>query len=82
MRPAAGIGNQQVRWAKFYVKRWNAKKANRNKRIKMVPGDTQLGVEFSEVAPAHATTASTASVNPRHSRRAPASARRPRAVSR
>jgi branched-chain amino acid transport system substrate-binding protein len=43
--PAAGIGNQQVRWAKFYVKRWNAKKANRNKRIKMIPGDTQLGVD-------------------------------------
>ena len=43
--PAAGIGNQQVRWAKFYVKRWNAKKANTNKRIKMVPGDTQLGVD-------------------------------------
>jgi branched-chain amino acid transport system substrate-binding protein len=43
--PAAGIGNQQVRWAKFYVKRWNAKKANRNKKIKMIPGDTQLGVD-------------------------------------
>jgi branched-chain amino acid transport system substrate-binding protein len=43
--PAAGIGNQQVRWAKFYVKRWNAKKANKNKQIKMVPGDTQLGVD-------------------------------------
>jgi branched-chain amino acid transport system substrate-binding protein len=43
--PAAGIGNQQVRWAKYYVKRWNAKKANRNKKIKMIPGDTQLGVD-------------------------------------
>src|SRR5262245_60472230 len=43
--PAAGIGNQQVRWAKFYVKRWNAKKANKNKQIKMIPGDTQLGVD-------------------------------------
>ena len=43
--PAAGIGNQQVRWAKFYVKRWNAQKANRNKQIKIVPGDTQLGVD-------------------------------------
>jgi branched-chain amino acid transport system substrate-binding protein len=43
--PAAGIGNQQVRWAKYYVKRWNAKRANRNKRIKMIPGDTQLGVD-------------------------------------
>ena len=43
--PAAAIGNQQVRWAKYYVKRWNAVKANKNKRIKVVPGDTQLGVD-------------------------------------
>jgi len=43
--PAADIGNQQVRWAKYYVKRWNAQKANRNKQIKVVPGDTQLGVD-------------------------------------
>ena len=43
--PAAGIGNQQVRWAKYYVKRWNAQKANKNKQIKMIPGDTQLGVD-------------------------------------
>lgn len=43
--PAAAIGNQQVRWAKYFVKRWNARKANRNKRIKMIPGDTQLGVD-------------------------------------
>jgi branched-chain amino acid transport system substrate-binding protein len=43
--PAADIGNQQVRWAKYYVKRWNAQKANRNKQIKFVPGDTQLGVD-------------------------------------
>ena len=42
--PAADIGNQQVRWAKYYVKRWNAQKANKNKQIKVVPGDTQLGV--------------------------------------
>ena len=41
--PAADIGNQQVRWAKYYVKRWNAQKANKNKQIKVVPGDTQLG---------------------------------------
>ena len=33
--PAAAIGNQQVRWAKYYVKRWNAVKANKNKRIKV-----------------------------------------------
>jgi branched-chain amino acid transport system substrate-binding protein len=43
--PAADIGNQQVRWAKFFVKRWNAPKANRNKQIKVVNGDTQLGVD-------------------------------------
>jgi branched-chain amino acid transport system substrate-binding protein len=43
--PAAAIGNQQVRWAKYYVKRWNAQKANRNKQIKMIPGDTQLGLD-------------------------------------
>jgi branched-chain amino acid transport system substrate-binding protein len=41
--PAADIGNQQVRWAKYYVKRWNAQKGNKNKQIKVVPGDTQLG---------------------------------------
>jgi branched-chain amino acid transport system substrate-binding protein len=43
--PAADIGNQQVRWAKYFVKRWNAQKANRNKQIKVVNGDTQLGVD-------------------------------------
>jgi branched-chain amino acid transport system substrate-binding protein len=43
--PAADIGNQQVRWAKYYVKRWNAQKANRKKQIKIVPGDTQLGLD-------------------------------------
>jgi branched-chain amino acid transport system substrate-binding protein len=41
--PAAFIGQQQLRWAKYYVKRWNAQKANKNKQIKMIPGDTQLG---------------------------------------
>ncbi|MDX6508222.1 MAG: branched-chain amino acid transport system substrate-binding protein [Gaiellaceae bacterium] len=43
--PAAAVGNQQVRWAKYYVKRWNAVRAHRNKRIRVVPGDTQLGVD-------------------------------------
>src|SRR5438046_2694737 len=43
--PASDIGNQQVRWAKFFVKRWNASKANRNQKIKLVMGDTQLGVD-------------------------------------
>jgi branched-chain amino acid transport system substrate-binding protein len=43
--PAADIGNQQVRWAKYYVKRWNAQRANKNKQIKVIDGDTQLGVD-------------------------------------
>src|SRR5215210_5909122 len=43
--PAADIGNQQVRWAKYYVKRWNAQRANRNRKIKVIDGDTQLGVD-------------------------------------
>lgn len=41
--PASDIGNQQVRWAKYFVKRWNKKHASA--RIKMVMGDTQLGVD-------------------------------------
>jgi len=41
--PASDIGNQQVRWAKFFVKRWN--KHHAKARIKMVMGDTQLGVD-------------------------------------
>jgi len=41
--PASDIGNQQIRWAKYFVKRWNKKHANA--RIKMVVGDTQLGVD-------------------------------------
>ena len=43
--PDADIGNQQVRWAKFFVKRWNAQKANSHRKIKVVNGDTQLGVD-------------------------------------
>jgi branched-chain amino acid transport system substrate-binding protein len=41
--PASDIGNQQIRWAKYYVKRWNKKHGKA--RIKMVVGDTQLGVD-------------------------------------
>src|SRR3954449_11498331 len=41
--PASDIGNQQVHWAKYYVKRWN--KSHANARIKMVMGDTQLGTD-------------------------------------
>src|SRR3954447_1691162 len=41
--PASDIGNQQVHWAKYFVKRWN--RAHSRARIKMVMGDTQLGVD-------------------------------------
>src|SRR5580765_2583701 len=43
--PAASIGQQQLRWAQFYVKRWNAVKANAKQKIAIVQGDTQLGVD-------------------------------------
>jgi branched-chain amino acid transport system substrate-binding protein len=43
--PAASIGQQQLRWAQFFVKRWNALKANRNRKIRIIQGDTQLGVD-------------------------------------
>jgi branched-chain amino acid transport system substrate-binding protein len=43
--PAAFIGQQQLRWSKFFVKRWNAQKANAKKKIKIIQGDTQLGVD-------------------------------------
>src|SRR3954454_18404909 len=41
--PASDIGNQQIRWAKFFVKRWNAQKGHRNQKIALKVGDTQLG---------------------------------------
>jgi branched-chain amino acid transport system substrate-binding protein len=43
--PAASIGQQQLRWAQYYVKRWNAVKANAKRKIAIVQGDTQLGVD-------------------------------------
>jgi branched-chain amino acid transport system substrate-binding protein len=43
--PAASIGVQQLHWAQFFVKQWNSKKANKNQKIKIVQGDTQLGVD-------------------------------------
>ncbi len=43
--PAASIGQQQLRWAQFFVKRWNAQKANAKQKIRIVQGDTQLGVD-------------------------------------
>lgn len=45
--PAASIGQQQLRWAQYYVKRWNAVKANAKQKIAIVQGDTQLGVDTS-----------------------------------
>src|SRR3954453_19351657 len=41
--PAASIGQQQLRWAKFFVARWN--KGHKRTRIRIVQGDTQLGVD-------------------------------------
>jgi branched-chain amino acid transport system substrate-binding protein len=38
--PAASIGAQQARWARFFVTRYN--RANRNKKLRAVIGDTQL----------------------------------------
>src|SRR4029077_2629458 len=43
--PAASIGSAQFHWAQFYVKRWNALKANAKQKIAIVQGDTQLGVD-------------------------------------
>jgi branched-chain amino acid transport system substrate-binding protein len=43
--PAASIGVQQLHWAQFFMKQWNGKKANKNQKIKIVQGDTQLGVD-------------------------------------
>jgi branched-chain amino acid transport system substrate-binding protein len=41
--PAASIGQQQLRWAKFFVSRWN--RGHKKTRIAIVQGDTQLGVD-------------------------------------
>ena len=45
--PAASIGTQQLRWAQFFVNNWNKLKANKNRKIKLIQGDTQLGVNTS-----------------------------------
>jgi branched-chain amino acid transport system substrate-binding protein len=45
--PAASIGVQQLHWAQFFVSNWNKLKANKNRKIKIVQGDTQLGVNTS-----------------------------------
>ena len=38
--PAASLGRQQLRWARFYVTRYNAR--NRGTKFQLVLGDTQL----------------------------------------
>lgn len=38
--PAASIGAQQARWARFFATRYN--RANKNKKFRMIVGDTQL----------------------------------------
>ncbi len=38
--PAASIGAQQARWARFFVTRYN--RANKRKKFKVIVGDTQL----------------------------------------
>jgi branched-chain amino acid transport system substrate-binding protein len=43
--PASSIGVQQLHWAQYFVKRWNGMKANKNQRIAIKEGDTQLGVD-------------------------------------
>jgi ABC-type branched-subunit amino acid transport system substrate-binding protein len=43
--PAASIGQQQLRWVKYYVARWN--RGHKKTRIRLVQGDTQLGVDTS-----------------------------------
>jgi len=43
--PAASIGTAQFAWANYFVKRWNALKANAKQKIAIVQGDTQLGVD-------------------------------------
>jgi branched-chain amino acid transport system substrate-binding protein len=58
--PASDIGNQQVRWAKYFVKRWNKKHAS--SRIKMVMGDTQLGVDTAFAVKAAKSFASNSKV--------------------
>ena len=58
--PASDIGNQQVHWAKYYVKRWN--KSHSRARIKMVMGDTQLGVDTAFAVKAAKSFASNSKV--------------------
>ena len=47
--PASSIGSQQLGWAQYYVRRWNAVKANAKQKIRIIQGDTQLGVDTAFV---------------------------------
>jgi branched-chain amino acid transport system substrate-binding protein len=48
---AASLGLQQLRWAKFFVKRYN--RAHRSKKLRLVQGDTQLPNTAQALAVAH-----------------------------
>jgi branched-chain amino acid transport system substrate-binding protein len=58
--PASDIGNQQIRWAKYFIKRWNKKHGNA--RIKLILGDTQLGVDTAFAVKAAKSFASNSKV--------------------
>jgi branched-chain amino acid transport system substrate-binding protein len=48
---AAALGLQQLRWAQFFVKRYN--RAHKSKKLRLVPGDTQLPNTAQALAVAH-----------------------------
>ncbi len=48
---AASLGLQQLRWAKFFVKRYN--RAHKTKKLRLVQGDTQLPNTAQALAVAH-----------------------------
>src|SRR5919108_1865893 len=55
---AASLGLQQLRWAKFFVKRYN--RAHRSKKFRLVQGDTQLPNTAQALAVAHQFAANSA----------------------
>ena len=48
---AASLGLQQLRWAQFFVSRYNA--SHKKKKLRLVPGDTQLPNTAQALAVAH-----------------------------
>ena len=48
---AASLGLQQLRWAKFFVARYN--KAHKSKKLRLIQGDTQLPNTAQALAVAH-----------------------------